>query len=1686
MTDLQVKPVEMDGLDFKAIPGVGVRVVDAEEGIVEALVAVTGIKDDVDDVIEPGAFADTLKKRLPRICLNHSWADPIGRTLEARELMPGDPKLPAAIKALGGGALWVKMQINRATQRGKDAWADIKFFGDEQAWSIGYRVEPGKSWFNQKTGARHIKGLAVYEASTVLWGAAPLATTMSIKSLYDALSDEAKHGDPSRRGYRLLHPQTPNARAKHEAIWGSPGALATPDRQSVSVRVDSQLGEWTQNPDGTKTRILPSGTPVTIHPPKIEHYESLKAEIAARGGLGKWIGDDLRQLGKAIVYALTRGIAPIMGGDNLDWGTKGSDHDHGATRVGFEHDPSELEVRLIDAAVWELERQANGGEEVAFDTVLARVLSELDAAFDEVKSAEDDLEAKHGDKADPDYPHKTGKGPKYTPPKPKPAPPRSHDELSDDERAAIAERAAEMVAQAKKRVSADPDRRTEGSFAGMLLDAGMTPDEVVERVNTFTERLREEMIWLIGEDNLNAFEESSVNAAMERARNKVKSLEPEDEEIKQAMAEAIVEMWEIETKHGNPGDPGYRALHPNSKVPDRPGKPTGVLARDLAARGKKPAAAKKPAGKPAGKPTTSSTPSSGTKPHRGEVVGDSKVPGNPGKVYRTADVEDAVEHLARDENVELEHVSQVSTLLDRLAAIANDAKARRKARVAELTATGMGEEEAWAKADAEGKEPVYNLCRVTVAGTNLFCVENQGIPRVRMPQLKADNPIPGSKADKLPRDSRNEVSIEAQFKDYLKEQGHTITPGTMKASHMKATQSELNGAKVAGIAHALDTGVVMEGALMTSNDDYIVDGHHRWAATVGNDAEDGNLGDAEMEVDVVDMSIIELIMVSREFAKEWGIPEAEVGRNEAADADARKTEAKSVPKPCCAACADTPFSAEGAIVTKADEVDYTPEELAELKAMVLELDPDDLEILCGRAEAKGYVPIGCLYCGVDRGQECAPNCEAPVDETKGKGGTSTAADKHKARHLIRWYEHGEGAAKIRWGTDGDFMRCVRLASKHMTPENAKGFCNLRHQGALGAPPGKGHKTAEDDTEAKHGDKGEPGYELLHPPTKRDWDQARAARGRKLTPEQIEGLVNLYDEDGNFVGRKPTAAPKRTSEPAPKRFRDPGTGRRYRVSRDASGDWDYEWEEEGEEKPQTDRNPAGGLANVLPGENWQPYTLELQGDSTTTPSVVTPEAGKTRSLSSIAAEIRRDWKQPNFAAKPYLSAMASLDSADDMYGYDSARQIIAYFLGNARGWKGENAKRIKAELNAMLKAKRGTGGKSVEAEIELEFKDFEFKGTEPDADHLVLEIKTTTPGWRLSVKDYEGNIHHLAHNSTANGKPLSEIQEVPEITAEELEGKRHFSAEERESLAKRGYALPDESFPIENTEDLRNAIKLVGKAKDPSAARRHIIKRAKALGAEDMLPDSWDSAKSLDGFMVSDAIIEFKDGNPEKDEAVTDSPGSVGQPYLGGDGYDGDDEDANATKVSEQEREGKALNSSDKPAYGEEPNDPDQKDVSLWLRVATPGVKVMVHDNSGGVHELPIGAISGDDVGDASEAKTMSMEQLQAKVASILEADRSEDPWELKVATTLLSDTLEAKAGRVMSAANAAKIKDALQKLVEVLTAAGAMDPQSINAGFPTKSQVSAGVESKGAEVAALSEADLMAMEMLAAELIHPS
>lgn len=74
-----------------------------------------------------------------------------------------------------------------------------------------------------------------------------------------------------------------------------------------------------------------------------------------------------------------------------------------------------------------------------------------------------------------------------------------------------------------------------------------------------------------------------------------------------------------------------------------------------------------------------------------------------------------------------------------------------------------------------------------------------------------------------------------------------------------------------------------------------------------------------------------------------------------------------------------------------------------------------------------------------------------------------------------------------------------------------------------------------------------------------------------------------------------------------------------------------------------------------------------------------------SIAALAGIVLRDWgSKVNFAARPYITAMQSMNTIADSYGAERGTSMVAYFLANASSWRGPVAKAVKAELNKRLK------------------------------------------------------------------------------------------------------------------------------------------------------------------------------------------------------------------------------------------------------------------------------------------------------------------------------------------------------------------------------------------------------------------
>lgn len=96
----------------------------------------------------------------------------------------------------------------------------------------------------------------------------------------------------------------------------------------------------------------------------------------------------------------------------------------------------------------------------------------------------------------------------------------------------------------------------------------------------------------------------------------------------------------------------------------------------------------------------------------------------------------------------------------------------------------------------------------------------------------------------------------------------------------------------------------------------------------------------------------------------------------------------------------------------------------------------------------------------------------------------------------------------------------------------------------------------------------------------------------------------------------------------------------------------------------------------------------------------------------------------------------------------------------------------------------------------------------------------------------------------------------------------YDADELKALGAKGQAFKNAdgsfSYPIADEEDLKNAIRAVGRGNaDHNSIRAYIIKRAKALGAESQIPDNWSADGSISDAKSAGVHLDFTGTNPQQ-------------------------------------------------------------------------------------------------------------------------------------------------------------------------------------------------------------------------------
>lgn len=221
--------------------------------------------------------------------------------------------------------------------------------------------------------------------------------------------------------------------------------------------------------------------------------------------------------------------------------------------------------------------------------------------------------------------------------------------------------------------------------------------------------------------------------------------------------------------------------------------------------------------------------------------------GSQADPYRCKDdIKLAAKLLSEGHHIRLKQPDQVATLLDKMHKMV------------------------WEAVEKGEKAPKFDLCNVSAAGTNLFCQDSKGIPRVDMPQMKGIAE-PGSKAHAMGVDKKGEADLSKAFIDHMKSQGIKTEKTDVRASHLRASQGEIVGSKIAKMVTEAKAGMrdLRDKPIFVTKDNYVVDGHHHWAALVGLGSAKGK--DFKVPVYKLDCDIGKALSMANAYTKSMGL-----------------------------------------------------------------------------------------------------------------------------------------------------------------------------------------------------------------------------------------------------------------------------------------------------------------------------------------------------------------------------------------------------------------------------------------------------------------------------------------------------------------------------------------------------------------------------------------------------------------------------------------------------------------------------------------------------------------------------------------------------------------------------------------------------------------------------------------------
>lgn len=252
----------------------------------------------------------------------------------------------------------------------------------------------------------------------------------------------------------------------------------------------------------------------------------------------------------------------------------------------------------------------------------------------------------------------------------------------------------------------------------------------------------------------------------------------------------------------------------------------------------------------------------------------------------------------------------------------------------------------------------------------------------------------------------------------------------------------------------------------------------------------------------------------------------------------------------------------------------------------------------------------------------------------------------------------------------------------------------------------------------------------------------------------------------------------------------------------------------------------------------------------------------------------------------VATTEDVDSQNDIVDYGASKKAFSEWLGNIREMHEPKAvgKRIETEYddknkqviigakisesadgeNAWIKIQEGVltgfsiGGKVHKISTEKVKVDGEEVSATRIIDYDLSEVSlvdnpANANAKFLMVKSVDGGLQRVEEEVKVSGETAKGLIRMPawygqfmlpmekaqKLYDESSMQKKDYSDKQRQAMADSGEAMPDGSFLIKTKADLKNAIQSYGRSKQKDAVKQHIIRRAKALGATDLLPEEWN-------------------------------------------------------------------------------------------------------------------------------------------------------------------------------------------------------------------------------------------------------